>query len=227
MCRTTSRFFTFLSCLPLQSHLLSPFLLVKGERTEATEYVCVCYEQIQTYRQIQIGIERHSYSTPIQLQIDIDINIDIDRYSYSTAIYKFVVEVVVQSLSHVQLLVIPWTVACQASLSFTVSWRLLKLISIELMMPSNHFIFCHLLLLLPSIFPSTRIFSNELAHHIRWPKNWNFSYRQIKMQLQKQIYYKNLAHMIVEVDKSADLQLVSPGDSRELMIQLQSECWQA
>ena len=69
--------------------------------------------------------------------------------------------VVIQSLSHVRLFVTPWTVACQASLSFTVFQSLLKLVSIESMMPSNHLILCHPLLLLPSIFPSIRVFSNE------------------------------------------------------------------
>ena len=81
----------------------------------------------------------------------------------------------VQSLSRVQLFVTPWTATRQASLSNTNSWSLPKLMSIESMMPSNHLILCHPLLLLPSIFPSVRIFSNELALHIRWPKYWNFS----------------------------------------------------
>ena len=68
-----------------------------------------------------------------------------------------------------------WTVACQAALSFTISWSLLKLMSIELVMSSNHLILCHPLLLLRSIFPSIRVFSNETALHIRWPKDWSFS----------------------------------------------------
>ena len=68
----------------------------------------------------------------------------------------------------------PWTAACQASLSFTIFWSLLKLMSIELVMPSNHLIICHPLL--PSIFPSIRVFSNELALRIRWPKYWSFSF---------------------------------------------------
>ena len=76
----------------------------------------------------------------------------------------------VQSLSHVWLFVTPWTVARQASLSITNSWSLLKLLSFESMMPSNHFILCLPLLLLPSIFPSIRIFSNESVLCIRWPK---------------------------------------------------------
>ena len=70
-----------------------------------------------------------------------------------------------------------WTAAHQASLSFTISWSLLKLMSVELMMPSNHLILCHPLLLLPSIFPSIRVFSNESALCIRWPlKYWSFSF---------------------------------------------------
>ena len=85
--------------------------------------------------------------------------------------------IVVQLLSHVQLFVIPWTAACQASLSFTISWSLLKLIlSIESVMLSNHLILCHPLLLLPSISPGIRVFSNESALQIRWPKYWSFSF---------------------------------------------------
>ena len=70
----------------------------------------------------------------------------------------------------------PWTAACQASLSLTISQSLLKLMSIESVMPSNHLILCCPLLLLPSIFPSSRVFSNELALRIRWPKYWGFSF---------------------------------------------------
>ena len=70
----------------------------------------------------------------------------------------------------------PWTTACQASLSITNSWSSPKLMSIELVMPSNHLILYHPLLLLPSIFPSVRVFSNESALHIRWPKYWSFSF---------------------------------------------------
>ena len=82
----------------------------------------------------------------------------------------------VQSLSHVRLFATPWTAACQASLSITNSWSLLTLISIELVMPSNHLILCRPLCLLPSIFPSIRVFSNESALHIRCPKYWSFSF---------------------------------------------------
>ena len=85
-------------------------------------------------------------------------------------VFFHVAEFVVQSLSHVGLLATPWTAAHQASLSFTISRSLLKLMSIESVMPSNHLILCLPLLLLPSIFPSIRVFSNELALCIRWPK---------------------------------------------------------
>ena len=84
--------------------------------------------------------------------------------------------VVVQSLSHVWLFVAPWTAACQASLSITNSQSLLKLMSIESGMPSNHLIFSHPLLLPPSIFPSIRVFSNESILCIRWPKHWSYSF---------------------------------------------------
>ena len=70
----------------------------------------------------------------------------------------------------------PWTAACQASLSDANSWSLLKLMSIESVMPSNHLILCHFLFLLPSTFLSIRVFSNESALHIRWPKYWSFSF---------------------------------------------------
>ena len=86
------------------------------------------------------------------------------------------VVVAVQTLSCVQLSVIPWTTARQASLSFTVSWSLLKLMSIESVMPVNHLILCHPFLHPPSIFPNIRVFSNESSLHIRWPKYWSFSF---------------------------------------------------
>ena len=81
-----------------------------------------------------------------------------------------------QSLSRIQLFATPWTAACQASLSITNSWSLLKLMSIELVMPSNHLIFCCLLLLLPSVFLSLRVFSKESVLRIRWPKDCGFSF---------------------------------------------------
>ena len=82
---------------------------------------------------------------------------------------RFVVD---QSLSHVQLFATPWTAARKASLSFTISQSLVKLVSVELVMPSNHLILCRPLLLLPSVFPIIRVFSSELALRIWWPKYW-------------------------------------------------------
>ena len=82
----------------------------------------------------------------------------------------------VQSLRRVRLFATPWTAACQASLSIVNFGRLLKLISIESVIPSNYLILCHPLLLPPSVFPSIRVFSNESVLHIRWPKNWSFSF---------------------------------------------------
>ena len=82
----------------------------------------------------------------------------------------------VQSLSHVRLFATPWTAAHQASLSITNSWSSLKLMSIELVMPSSHLILCCPLLLPAPIPPSIKVFSNELTLHIRWPKYWSFSF---------------------------------------------------
>ena len=82
----------------------------------------------------------------------------------------------VQSLSRVRPFATPWTAAHQASLSFTICWSLLKLVSIELIIASNHLILCGPLLLLPSIFPSIRVFSNESVLCIKWPKYWSFSF---------------------------------------------------
>ena len=82
----------------------------------------------------------------------------------------------IQSHSNVQLFATPWTAACQASLSITNSWSLLKLMSIESVISSNHLILCRHLLLLHSIFPSIRVFSNESVLCIRWPKYWSFGY---------------------------------------------------
>ena len=90
--------------------------------------------------------------------------------------YRCTALVSVQSLSHVQLFATPWTAACQAFLFITNSRSLTKLISIELVMPSNHLNLCHPLLLLCSIFPGIRVFSSESALRIRWPKFWSFSF---------------------------------------------------
>ena len=82
----------------------------------------------------------------------------------------------IKSLSRVWLFATPWTASCQASRSITNSRSLLKLMSIESVMPTNHLILCHPLLLPPSIFPSNRVFSNESVLYIRWPKYWSFSF---------------------------------------------------
>ena len=95
------------------------------------------------------------------------------QYVWKITIYFFSS---VQSLSCVQLFVTPWTAACQASLSITNSPNLLKVMSIESVMPSNHFILYHPLLLLPSVFLSIRVFSSESVLRIRWPKYWSFSF---------------------------------------------------
>jgi len=88
-----------------------------------------------------------------------------------------VVVVVFQLLTCVQLFATPWTAARQASLSFAISWSLLRLMSIESAMPSNHLTLCRPLLLLLSVFPSIRVFFSESVLHIRWPKYWSFSFR--------------------------------------------------
>ena len=86
------------------------------------------------------------------------------------------VVVIVQLLSHVRLFVTPWTASRQASPSFPVSQSVLKLMCIDSVMPSNQLLLCRPLILLPSIFPSIRVFSIDLALHIRWPKYWSFSF---------------------------------------------------
>ena len=93
------------------------------------------------------------------------------KYNIITQLFFFF-----QSLSHVQLFMTPQTAACQAFLSILNSRSLLKLMSIELVMSSNHLILCHPLLLLPSIFPSIRVFSNDSVFCIRWPKYWRLSF---------------------------------------------------
>ena len=97
-------------------------------------------------------------------------------FSWCLAVFVALFFVVVQWLSHVQLVATSWISACPASLSFTISRSLLKLTSIESVMPSNHLILCHPLLPLPSVFLSIRVFSNESTLHLRWPKYWSFSF---------------------------------------------------
>ena len=97
-------------------------------------------------------------------------------YPFGTSALSSVQFSSVQSLSHVYHFATPWTAAHQASLSITNSWSLPKTLSIESVMTSNHLILCPPLLLLPSTFPNIRVFSNESALHIRWPKYWSFSF---------------------------------------------------
>ena len=96
------------------------------------------------------------------------------KLRFTSFAYRY--PILVQSLIHIWLFVTPWIAIHQASLSFTVSGSLLKLMSIELMMPTNHLILCHFLHLMSSIFPNIRVFSSESALHIRWPKYWSFSF---------------------------------------------------
>ena len=91
-------------------------------------------------------------------------------------IYRYMHAIFVQLLSCVQLFATPWTPACQPPLSSTISWSLLKFMSIELVIPSKHLMLCCPLLLLPSVFPSIRVVSTESALRIRWPKDWSFSF---------------------------------------------------
>ena len=113
-------------------------------------------------------------SSDLVLQDYVDLKY-IYQYKYITMIIALLLSSV-QLLSHVQLFATPWTAAHQASLSITNSQTLLKLISIKSMMSSDHLILCHPLLLLPSIFPSIRVFCNESVLHIRWPMYWRFSF---------------------------------------------------
>ena len=120
-----------------------------------------------------------TYYLPCSKQFLLFLLLDI-RQACGTQIPKVVI--IVQSLSHVWLFATPWTAARQASLSFTNSWSLLKFMSIELVMPSNHLILYDLLFLLPLILPSIRFFSNDSVLHIRWTKYWSFSWFPVNIQ---------------------------------------------
>ena len=114
-----------------------------------------------------------SQTVPMNIQITTGPMAELTGDGFSEDVVdRLWVQFAVQPLNRVPLFETPWTVAHQASLSFCISWSLLKLMPIELVMPSNHLILCRILLLLPSIFPSIRVFSNESALRIRWPKYW-------------------------------------------------------
>ena len=134
---------------------------------------------IYVYIYIYIYVYIYIYIYSVFIYIFIYIGYPFPNYSaylQRTGINWIVSVVAVQLLSHVWLFATSWTAACQASLSITISRNLLKFISIESVMPSSHLILCRPLLLLPSIFLSIRVFSNESALHIRWPKYWSFSF---------------------------------------------------
>ena len=107
---------------------------------------------------------------------EIDVFLELSCFFDDPADFGNLISGFVLLLSSVQLFVASWTPADQSSLSFTISWSLLKLKSIELVMPSNHLILCHILLLLLSVFFSIRIFSTESALHIKCPNDWSFSF---------------------------------------------------
>ena len=120
---------------------------------------------LQSMRSQRVGHEEVTKHSTTQQRLYLQIR------SYSWVQFSSV-----NLLSRVRLFATPWTATCQASLSITSSWSLLKLLSIESVMSSNHLIFCHPLLLPPSIFHSIKVFSNESVLCIRWPKHWSFSF---------------------------------------------------
>ena len=119
----------------------------------------------------------------------------------------------IQSLSHVWLFATPWTTAHQASLFITNSQSLLKLMSIESVMPSNHLILCRPLLFLPSVFPSIRVFSNESVLCIRWPKYWSFSFSISPSNEYSRLI--SLTGLISLLSKGLSLSSCCPRDSQE------------
>ena len=132
-----------------------------------------------------------------------------EKETYSSKYSRRVV-IVFQSLSHGQLFETPWTVAHETPLSFTISWSLLKLMSIELVMPSNHLILCRPLFLLPSIFPSIRIFSHELVLHIRWPKYWSSASASALPKNTQDLFPLGLAGLISLQSKGLSRRLLRP-----------------
>ena len=119
-------------------------------------------------------LKRWKYQTTFSASREICMWVQKQQFKLYMKQHQF--NSVVQSLSCVRLFVTPWNEAHQASMSITNSQSLLKLMSIESVMPSNHLVLCHSLLLLPSVLPRIRVFSTELVLHIRWPKYWSFSF---------------------------------------------------
>ena len=157
----------------LLSVLLNPYILL----TYPSCKVCFVHKPMTRERGWQISIPqiflstwliRNSFSGKPLCEIHLDKNILIP------STHSQIVSVVIQALGNVQLFATQWTAACQVFLSFTISQSLPKLMSIESMMPSNYLILCCPLLLL-SIFPSIRVFSNEFVPYIRWPHYWSFN----------------------------------------------------
>ena len=130
-------------------------------------------------------VQSHHQPRPLQGDFHVDPAWDFPFHSHQASVAPslfclvcarpIVIVIVVHLLSSVQLFVTPWPAACQASLSY-ISWSLLKLMSIDSVIPSNRFILCCPLLILPSIFPSIKVFSKESVLPIRWPKYWSFSF---------------------------------------------------
>ena len=139
-------------------------LFTKWKQTRRDRKQTYCYQTEKGGGGYKLGVRVNRYPLLYMNQIN------KQGLLYNTRNYS------VQSLSHVQLSVTPWTVALQASLSITNSQSPLKLMPIESVMPSRHLILCHPLLLLPPIPPSIRVFSNESVLHISWPKYWSFSF---------------------------------------------------
>ena len=131
----------------------------------------------------------------------------------------------VQSLSRVQLFANPWTAVCQASLSITNFWSLLKLMSIESVMPSNHHTLCRPLLLLPSIFPSIRVFSNESVLCIRWPKYWSFSFSISPSNEYSGLISFRMDWLDLLAVKGTLKSLLQHNSSKPLVLQCQRSLW--
>ena len=155
------------SIFPFASYMISQLLLTQLVKKQLT-----LFSQLLWYN---IDFSSCSLVSPsllcwFLLFLLLDCWVSLCPTSIATPSPCVILLVVVQSLSHVRLFATPWTAACQASLSFTISQKLPKLIFIESMMPSNHLILCCPLLLLPSVFPSIKFFSSESGLHITWPK---------------------------------------------------------